>query len=353
MPKFSEMTGRERWEAALRREKPDRLPMDYRSTGEFTDKLLRHTNCADLDSFCEKYHIDNWLHLAPRYTGPDRADGSDLFGCRFADIDYGTGSYRECVFHPLAEYETIDEIERGYSWPDADLYDYSHIGEEARANAQRPLIAGGWEPFLVYKHLRGEEQGYIDLIENPELCRYIMGKLFDFAYITTERVLGEAGGRVLLSDCSEDLGSQTGLLYSPAQIREFFLPLHKRMIDLQHSHGAKVVWHTDGAARDILPDLVALGIDVLDPIQWRCPGMEREPLMRDFGNRLVFHGGVDNQWTLPFGSAEDVREEVRANFGIFGKYGGYIMGPCHNFQSVGPAENAVAMYETGYNECVY
>ena len=143
------------------------------------------------------------------------------------------------------------------------------------------------------------------------------------------------------------------MIYSPAQIREFFLPLHKKMIDMMHSFGAKVMWHTDGAARDIIPDLIETGVDILDPVQWRCPGMEREGLVRDFGEKLVFHGSIDNQQTLPFGTADDVRAEVRENFNVFGRYGGYVMGPCHNIQTVSPPENAVAMYETGYNECVY
>jgi len=353
MGNFSEMTPRERWEAALRRVKPDRLPMDYRATTEFTEKLLKYAGCPDLDAFCEKYHIDRPFGVGPKYTGPAFARDYDVFGCRFAWMEYRTGRYRECVYNPLAPYTSADDIERNYTWPNADLYDFSHIAAEVAANADKPVMGGGWEPFLVYKQLRGEEQGYIDLIENPDICHYIMGKLFDFFFELTRRTLEAAGGKALLSFCSEDLGGQTGLLYSPAQIRKFFLPHHKKMIDLQHSFGAYAYWHTDGASREILPDLLALGIDVLDPVQWRCPGMEREGLMRDFGDKLIFHGTIDNQWTLPFGTEDDVRAEVRKNFNIFGARGGYIMGPCHNIQPVGPPENAVAMYETGYNECRY
>jgi uroporphyrinogen decarboxylase len=93
--------------------------------------------------------------------------------------------------------------------------------------------------------------------------------------------------------------------------------------------------------------MIALGIDVLNPIQWRCRGMEREGLKRDYGERLVFHGGVDNQHTLPFGTPQDVRREVADNIRILGKGGGYILAPCHNIQAVSPPENIVAMYEAG------
>jgi len=119
-------------------------------------------------------------------------------------------------------------------------------------------------------------------------------------------------------------------------------------MDLVHSAGAYVFHHSDGAVRAIIPDMIEIGIDVLNPVQWRCKGMEREGLKADFGDSLVFHAGVDNQYTLPFGSVDEVREEVLDNIRILGEGGGYILGPCHNIQSVGPPENVVAMYEQAY-----
>ena len=120
------------------------------------------------------------------------------------------------------------------------------------------------------------------------------------------------------------------------------------MIDLVHGAGGKVDRHSDGSIIEILPDLIEMGVDFINPIQWRCKGMGRERLKREFGDELIFDGGVDNQYTLPFGSVEEVREEVRENIRILGDGGGYIITPCHNIQVVGPAENVVAMYEEGY-----
>ncbi|MCL5997524.1 MAG: uroporphyrinogen-III decarboxylase-like protein, partial [Chloroflexi bacterium] len=142
----------------------------------------------------------------------------------------------------------------------------------------------------------------------------------------------------------------TDLMFSPKQVREFLLPGMKRIIDLAHQAGAYVFHHNDGNCSRILPDMIALGIDVLNPIQWRCPGMEREKLKREFGDKLIFHGAVDNQYTLPFGTVGEVRQEVIDNLRILGEGGGYILAPCHNIQAVSPPENIVAMYETGY-EC--
>jgi uroporphyrinogen decarboxylase len=94
--------------------------------------------------------------------------------------------------------------------------------------------------------------------------------------------------------------------------------------------------------------MVAAGIDLLNPVQWRNTGLDRAELKREFGGRLVFHGAMDNQRTLPFGSREDVIREVRENLEILGKGGGYILAPCHNIQSITPVRNIVAMYEAGY-----
>jgi uroporphyrinogen decarboxylase len=122
----------------------------------------------------------------------------------------------------------------------------------------------------------------------------------------------------------------------------------KRMIDLVHGAGVFVFHHNDGGVRRIIPDMIEAGIDILNPIQWRCRGMEREGLKKDFGAKLVFHGGMDNQKTLPFGTVSDVRKEVEENLAILGRGGGYILAPCHNVQVVSPAENIVALYEAGY-----
>jgi uroporphyrinogen decarboxylase len=122
----------------------------------------------------------------------------------------------------------------------------------------------------------------------------------------------------------------------------------KRMIDLVHSGGGFAFHHSDGAVRENVPNMIEAGIDVLDPVQWRAKGMDREGLKRDFGDELVFHGAMDNQQTLAFGTVEEVRQEVADNIRILGEGGGYILGPCHNVQAISPPQNIVAMYEAAY-----
>ncbi|MEW6747539.1 MAG: uroporphyrinogen decarboxylase family protein [Planctomycetota bacterium] len=343
------MTPRERWLAVLRREKPDRLPMDYWGTEEATRRVMEHLRCAIPWEMYEKLHIDKAVDVQPAYIGPPLPPDHDEYGCRYELVDYGTGRYKECVGHPLAHLDTIEAIEKHYTWPTPDWYDYSTLPAQLRGKERYVVRGGGSEPFLTYCYLRGLEQAYIDLAIHAELVEYCLDKLFGFCYENTRRIYEQLPGKVDLSYVAEDFGSQEDLLMSPQIIREMFVPRMKRVIDLVHSAGCYAFFHSDGAVRKILPDMVAAGIDILNPIQWRCRGMDRAELKSEFGGRVVFHGGIDNQKTLAFGTTEDVRREVLDSIEILGKGGGYIIAPCHNVQALTPPENVLALYETGRN----
>jgi uroporphyrinogen decarboxylase len=127
--------------------------------------------------------------------------------------------------------------------------------------------------------------------------------------------------------------------------RSFVAPYLKEMAECIHSLGGKVVYHSCGAIRPFIPDLIGLGIDVLDPIQPVNPAMAPEPLKADFGDRLTFHGGIDMQHLLPHGSPDEVRAEVRRYCETLGRDGGYILGPAHLFQPDVPPENVLAVYD--------
>jgi uroporphyrinogen decarboxylase len=347
MPKET-MTPRERWMAVLQRQNPDRVPMDYWATPEASEKIMKHLGCGSEREMLEKLHVDFTVEVKPSYSGPPIPSAHDEFGCRYEMVNYGTGEYEECVFHPLARYSTVKDIQHSYTWPDPDWWDYSQIEDQLEGNEKYPIHGGYCEPFLIYKKLRGEEQSYLDLVMSPEIVHYCLDKLFYLAYENIRRIHEQIPGKVIFSYVAEDMGSQNDLLYSPAHIREFLLPRMKRVIELVHQAGALAFHHNDGSIRRILPDLIRIGIDILNPIQWRCKNMDRAELKREFGDKVIFHGGMDNQVTLSFGSAEDVKKEVLDNLRILGEGGGYILSPCHNIQAVSPAENIVAMYQAGY-----
>jgi len=342
------MTPRERWLAVLNHQVPDRVPVDYRATPETTRKLMDHLGIHDHQALMDRLHVDPLVDVGPRYVGPTVPADEDVFGIRYQDTTYGTGAYRDVVYHPLARFTSVEQIEAEYRWPDHDWWDYSRIPVQLEGKEDWVVRGGGSEPFATYKFLRGTEQGYIDLIDNPEMVHYCLEKLYGLCYETTRRIYEAIPGKVIWTWVAEDVGSQQGLLISLAQIREFFVPHFKRMIDLVHSAGAYAFHHSDGAVRENVPNMIEAGIDVLDPVQWRANGMDREGLKRDFGEQLVFHAAMDNQHTLPFGTVEEVRREVEDNIRILGAGGGYILGPCHNLQAVGPSENIVAMYDRAF-----
>jgi uroporphyrinogen decarboxylase len=341
------MTPRQRWLAVLNHNTPDRVPMDYWATAEATKKLCAYLG-GDFQAVCQKLHIDTPLTVGGRYVGPKPTGDTDIWGLRHRTMDYGTGAYSEVTNAPLAQFETVAEIEAHYAWPQADWWDYRHLPAALKGQEHRIVRGGGSEPFLIYKYLRGEAQSYMDLVLNPEIAHYILGKLFDLAYEDTRRIFEAVPGRVDITYVAEDLGGQEALLISREHIRSYLLPGMKRLAKLTRQHGSHVFTHSDGSFREVIPDLIAMGTQVLNPIQWRCKGMDREGLKRDFADKLIFHGAVDNQQTLPFGTVADVRQEVQDNYRLLGAGGGYILAPCHNIQAVSPPENIVAMYETGY-----
>ena len=342
------MTPRERWLAILAGKEPDRIPADWAATPEVTARLLKELGCTDERALWQRLHVDGRIVVAPRWKLPHHpADQQgDMWGVRWQQIDYATGCYKEPAHHPLAAAQTVEDVHR-HRWPDPDDSDYSAVTQTVEAaDGFYPIHGGCFEPFLVYGYLRGLEQAFVDLAANSKIADAILGHIFDFSFEHHRRLFEAGKGKIDTTWVAEDLGSQHGPLISLPTYRRFLLPNQIRMADLGRKYGAHIMYHTDGAARVFLPDLLdKVGIEVLNPIQWRCPGMEREGLVRDFGRRLVFHGSIDNQQTLPFGSVADVVDEVAQSVRIYENVR-WICAPCHRLQPVSPTANILAMYDT-------
>ena len=344
----TEMTPRERWIAMLERRPVDRIPTDYTATPEVTARLLAELGCPDERALWEKLHIDGRIDVAPAWKLPHHPDDplADMWGVRYRMINYGTGAYEEPEFHPLAHATTVADI-HNHRWPDPDDFDFSVVTAAVENSDGKYLIHGGWnEPFLFYAYLRGLESAFEDLLLEPEIADAVLGHIFDFSHEYHRRLYEAGMGKIDTTWVAEDLGSQTGPLIGLETYRRFLLPNQIRMADLARGHEVHVMYHTDGAARPFIPDLIdKVGIEVLNPIQWRCPGMERDSLVRDFGDRIAFHGSIENQQVLPFGSPEDVVNEVADSLRF---YDGarWICAPCHRLQAVTPTANILALYET-------
>jgi uroporphyrinogen decarboxylase len=161
------------------------------------------------------------------------------------------------------------------------------------------------------------------------------------------RFLARAGKSLDLDFISDDIAGQTSLLMSPTLWKRHLQPRLRRWCELIHALGCRVFYHTDGAAHPLLGPILDCGVDVLNPIQHACPGMELENLKREFGQRVIFHGGVDNQFALPRGTPEDVRRETQHCLETLGAgREGFICCSCHNVQAGTPLANILAMIKT-------
>jgi uroporphyrinogen decarboxylase len=344
-------TPRDRWLALLAGENPGQVLCDYWGTAEVTDRLRKELGCATERALWEHLGIDKLVLLGPRHrlATEDTWHIQSLWSIwhvEVTNISYGEGlgTYEEAATNPMAKAETAADVER-FDWPDPTLFDVEGMRAKCQAWQGYPILGGCYEPFYLYCRLRGMEQALTDLAVNPAVADAALARIYSFHESVIRRTLEAARGLIDFIYVAEDLGTQATLLMSPATFRRFLKPGMRKMIDLAHSYGVKVMHHDDGAIRPLLPELIELGIDVLNPIQWRCAGMEREGLARDYGKSVVFHGGVDNQQTLPFGTPADVKREVADNIRIFRKGKGYVAAPCHNIQPNTPTANILALYE--------
>ncbi len=342
------MTPRERWLAIFSNEKPDRVPTDYWATDEVSDRLMSELRCNSLEDVYDKLNIDGVTRIEPPRTvlhHPDDQE-ADIWGLRRRKMSYGAGTYEEFDTHPLATVTTVEEV-HAYKWPSADDHDYDIFRAMVKQVPRHRFVrCGEFEPFLLYCALRGLEQGLMDFLECPDILEAALDHIFKYYYELNQRAFEIGKGVIDIAYLAEDLGGQRGLLMSEEDIRKYILPNQKKMADLARSYGVHVFYHTDGDVRSVIPDLISVtGIELLNPIQWRCPSMDRSELVRDFGDKIIFHGAMDNQQTLPFGTIDEVRAEVIENLKIFSG-ARWICAPCHNLQPITPTENIVAMYET-------
>jgi uroporphyrinogen decarboxylase len=267
-------------------------------------------------------------------------------------VSYGTGSYDEIVEYPLKDAQDVDDV-RKHAWPTTDLFDYSVLDERIQAmqtDGEHCLMVWNGNIFESSWYMRGFENMFLDLVMNPELAHEIMERVTVFFIDHFTKMLEVADGRVGLVFTADDIGGQNGLLMSLDMWEQNLKPYHVRLNKAIHEFGAKVIYHTDGAVMKAVDGLIDMGIDVLQALQFSAKGMNPKALKDQFGDRLCFEGGVSVQTTLPFGSAEDVRQETEELMTILGKQGGYILGPSHYIQAGTPPENIFAMFDTALHE---
>lgn len=196
------------------------------------------------------------------------------------------------------------------------------------------------------QRLRGFGEWMEDLVVNPEFSEGLMERVLSVSAGIAEYVLEEVGDYVDVVLFPDDLGFQDRPYMRPSMYTELVKPYHRRLVEtIKSKTSAKVLMHSDGSIYKLLPDIVDIGVDAINPVQHSAKNMESSRLKAEFGRDLSFHGGVDTQQVLPWGTPEDVRREVKSRIEELGPDGGFILASVHNIQAEVPAENIVAMFE--------
>jgi uroporphyrinogen decarboxylase len=375
------MNSRERLLAALAHREPDRLPLDLGSTqvtGIHRVAYARLRAALGLppkepaicdaiqqlalpdDDLVELLGVDvrglfplnshNW-NVVERDAGACWAY-LDEWGIRH-HRPKPDGLYYSIAAIPLAGEDLTREDVRAYPWPDTgDPRRIAGLREQALAHRARGravmlkgVLAGMFE---MSQRLRGMEQCLIDVAANPFLFEAFLEKMLELKLAFWETALPALAGVVDVVSEADDYGTQESQIVSPRTFRTLIKPrlalLFARIKRL--APGVKLFFHSDGNVRPILPDLIEIGIDILNPVQTSARGMEALALKRDFGRDLVFWGGaVDTQSVLPFGTPEQVEEDVRRNLDALAPGGGYVCNAVHNIQADVPPANMVALFE--------
>ena len=345
MSRRPDRTPRERVLTALAHQRPDRTPRDFWAEPPTWNRLLAQQGHTDRERVLTDLGID--LRHLEAGTPPERAVADGVFenfwGERYVYQPTPWGPLRHDTHGALARAESLAELE-AFPWPHPDCFDYAPVAAALARYPDHALVYGFADVWQRPALVRGWEAMFLDMVERPAWAHFLCRRFTDFYLEDYTRAAEVTRGRLDLYLLISDLGSQRGPLMSLGMFRQFVAPYLKEMIDRIHRLGGRVLYHSCGAIRAFIPDLLALGIDVLDPIQPTGPGMDPASLAAEFGGRLCFHGGIDMQRLLPTGTPAAVHAEARRYCEVLGQNGGYILGPAHLFQPDVPPENILAVY---------
>jgi len=376
------MTSRERVLKAMEHKEPDRVPIDlggYQTgimvnTYNKVKKLLGFTEKTKIlepkqqlavpdEEFLKHFNIDT-RYIFPRSSLPwnpkELPDGSSIFvveWCHQTMIKKPNCPYYEFYDYPLAQ-ASIGNINR-FSWPDPDAPQrVEGLKEEIEnlcKNTECAIVTSlGTGVFERAWYLRGMERFFMDTIENPKFVERLLDKVLEIEKKLYGKFLSITGKYLDVVQIWDDLGAQSGPLISPKFFREVIKPRDRELIQfIKTKTKAKIMFHSCGSVYRYIPDLIEIGVDVLNPIQVNAKDMDTAKLKKEFGNDISFWGAIDTQKVLPFGTSQEVKEEVKQRIEDLAPGGGYILASVHNIQDGVPPENIIEMYKTAREYGVY
>ena len=337
---------------AIDRRQPDRVPFDFWAVPETIEKLQNATGMATIESLLQLLGVDCRI-VEPEYIGPQRpmeADESyfDVFGTHRKRVTNEFSTYDEYASFPLSTAASIAVIESYERWPDASYWNWStlpgiisNLNRDTRYHIRYDI--GGI--FETSWGLYGMDKFLMDLIQRPEYPLAIMDCVTNILIEKFKHAMAHAGDLIDMVYTYDDVAIQNGLLMSKQMWRNHILPFHQKLNTEIRKYDVKILYHSCGSVYDLIdPFIDEMQIDVLNPLQPRAAKMDMQKIKSNFGNRVSFHGGIDIQETLPHGSEDDVRDQVRSRCRILGAGGGYICTSAHYIQADTPIVNILAMY---------
>ncbi|HTZ50274.1 MAG TPA: uroporphyrinogen decarboxylase family protein [Spirochaetia bacterium] len=371
------MTGKERVLAALDHEEPDRVPLIIGQTNATGIKMKPYRGLKRLLGIdAPDRYIYDWPELGTALPdeqtlerlGSDARSVLDRFPSYVLErartrpvhapfIDDWGGGQSEVQpgkwypgIHPMPEATSISDIE-AYPWPDPhDPSRVAHVAAEAQAlvaDGRYAVIGCPWLlfPFERAHAMQGLDRFLENMLAEPEFAQALLWKIEGICKGIMGHFLDAAGDCIDIIKIGDDLGMQENLMISPTQYRRMLKPVHADLIAFIKSRTrARVLFHSDGDIFDLVPDLVEIGVDILNPIQSGAGRMSDLALLKKtYGKRLSFCGAIDTQRILPLGSPDDVKAEVRRVIGLLGPGGGYLVSAVHTVMDEVPPENVLAM----------
>jgi len=365
------MSSSERVIRALNHQETDKTPVDFGGTvvtcidyhahkklknyfgikDDESDKIIDYTMgtvepCEQLKRLFES----DFRRVSLNGAKPLIVDGvfENDFGMKFKKAE--PHEYFDIIYHPLQNADISDIANMKTPNPDAPEL-YHGIKDKAKdlyEHSSYAIVADFGVPgfYETSQKLRGYENLACDLLDNVEFITVLYDKLLELQKKYFKNYLAQVGKYIQVVGYADDLGMQDRPQISPETYRNIIKPYHKTIFDFIHERtDAKILLHSCGAIFPLIDDLIDAGADILNPVQVRAKDMEPDKLKEAFGGKVVFWGGIDEQYILPKGSIVEIFAEVERMTKIMGENGGYIIGPGHNIQDDTPPENIAAMYD--------
>lgn len=373
------MTGKERVLKAIAHMEADRVPIDLGSSTAVSINIKAYTALLELLGYknekieyfnilaqiakvdkkiTRRFFIDTYC-IFPKliFQGdfleqPNGSMVTDEWGIRWF-MPNNKGHYYDMVYHPLKNSSMEDLI--NYKWVDGanpERFIDIDLQIEEALQENNALVLGvtvGNGIFQTGNWLEGYEDFLCDVAIGSGKAEFIMEKVLEIKIAYWEAVLDKWGKKLDIVFELDDLGMQSGLLISPQTYRNLIKPRQKLLFEFikKKSPHIKIMFHSCGSIKPLIPDLIEAGIDILNPVQISASDMDPAGLKREFGSDITFWGGgIDTQHTLPKGTPDQIEYEIRTNLEIFAPGGGFVFAPVHNIQEEVPPENIIKMFET-------